>query len=208
MSSMPKASTASATPAQIDLALAALREITPVESIGDFLASRIEDDGTMTLRFVNKLAGYPGWQWNVSLSLLTDAEPTVLEAELIPDEGALLAPDWVPWSVRLAEFLEAQKLAAEAGLAIDEDVPEGLLELAEDNLSADEIDEVAEVLAEDASDDGDEFDDDDEDDDDDDESDDEDDDDSDDDDDDYPTVRDNVHSGDIDGVELDEDAFN
>ena len=213
MSSMPKASTASATPAQIDLALAALREITTPESIGEFLASRLEEGGTMTLRFENKLAGYPGWQWNVSLALLTDAEPSVLEAELIPDEGALLAPDWVPWSVRLAEFLEAQKLAAEAGLAIEEDVPEGLLELAEDNLSADEIDEVAEVLAEDASDDDDDFDDDDDDDDDDeddDESDDDDDDDdeSDDDDEDYPAVRDNVHSGDIDGVELDEDAFN
>ena len=206
MSSMPKASTASATPAQIDLALAALREITTPESIGEFLASRLEEGGTMTLRFENKLAGYPGWQWNVSLALLTDAEPSVLEAELIPDEGALLAPDWVPWSVRLAEFLEAQKLAAEAGLAIEEDVPEGLLELAEDNLSADEIDEVAEVLAEDASDDDDDFDDDDDDDEDDDESDDED--ESDDDDEDYPAVRDNVHSGDIDGVELDEDAFN
>lgn len=204
MSSMPKASTASATPAQIEIALAALREITTPESIGDFLASRLEEGGTMTLRFENKLAGYPGWQWNVSLALLTDAEPSVLEAELIPDEGALLAPDWVPWSVRLAEFLEAQKLAAEAGLAIEEDVPEGLLELAEDNLSADEIDEVAEVLAEDASDDDDDFDDDD----DDDEDEDEDDDESDDDDEDYPAVRDNVHSGDIDGVELDEDAFN
>lgn len=221
MSSMPKASTASASPAQIDLALAALREITTPESIGEFLASRLEEGGTMTLRFENKLAGYPGWQWNVSLALLSDADPTVLEAELIPDEGALLAPDWVPWSVRLAEFLEAQKLAAEAGLAIDEDVPEGLLELAEDNLSADEIDEVAEVLADDASDDDDdddldddsdedsEEDFDDESDDEDDESDDDDDDDEDeDDDDDYPGVRDNVHSGDIDGVELDEDAFN
>jgi hypothetical protein len=205
MSSMPKASTASATPAQIELALAALREITTVESIGEFLASRLEAGGTMTLRFENKLAGYPGWQWNVSLALLPDAEPTVLEAELIPDEGALLAPDWVPWSVRLAEFLEAQKLAAEAGLAIEEDVPEGLLELAEDNLSADEIDEVAEVLAEDASDDDDDFDDDD---DDDDEDDDDESDDDEESDDDYPAVRDNVHSGDIDGVELDEDAFN
>lgn len=192
---MPKAAVSPASPAQIDLALAALRKITPVESIGDFLASKLEDNGTMTLRFANKLDGYPGWQWNVSLALVPDSEPTVLEAELLADDGALLAPEWVPWSVRLAEFLEAQKQAAEAGLAMEEDVPEGLLELADENLSADEIAEVADDIADDVA------------------EEDEDEDldlDSDDDDfedeDDYLSARDNVHSGDIDGVELEEEA--
>lgn len=191
MSLTPEASSASATPAHIDLALVALREITPPKSIGDFVASRFEEGGILTMRFENKLPGYPGWQWNVSLALLENAEPTVLEAELLPEEGALLAPDWVPWSVRLAEFLEAQKRAAEAGLDMDEDAPEGLRELAEGDLSAEEIAEVAEDLADDVSENDDDLDVDDL-----------------DDEDDYPFVRDNVHSGDIDGVELDEDAFN
>jgi hypothetical protein len=37
----------------------------------------------------------------------------VLETELMPGEGALLAPDWVPWSERLEEYRAAQAAAGE-----------------------------------------------------------------------------------------------
>ena len=100
--------------------LAALAEITRPSSVGNFISRVDAEDGSYSLLFECLLDGYPGWQWNVSLAELDGDEPTVLEAELLPTEGALVAPDWVPWSQRLAEYLEAQKQAGideEAALA-------------------------------------------------------------------------------------------
>jgi hypothetical protein len=62
------------------------------------------------------MAGYPGWTWTVSLARVAGVEPSVLETELTPGDGALLSPDWVPWSERLADYKEVQaELAAQAG---------------------------------------------------------------------------------------------
>lgn len=104
-----------------DLALAALREITPADGIGPAAGYAIEDDGVVSLRFHTRLAGYPGWFWTVSVAVVDDAEPTVLEAELMPGDGALLAPDWVPWATRLAEYQAAQAATAAAGIGADAD---------------------------------------------------------------------------------------
>ena len=60
------------------------------------------------------MGGYPGWHWTVSVAELPDEEPTVLEAELLPGDGALLAPDWVPWSERLEDYEDAQARCAAA----------------------------------------------------------------------------------------------
>ncbi len=51
-----------------DLALAALHEITPASTIGAPAEYRLEADGVVSLRFENRLAGYPGWYWTVSLA--------------------------------------------------------------------------------------------------------------------------------------------
>jgi Nucleosome binding factor SPN, SPT16 subunit len=114
-----------------DIARAALAEITPVETVGALLDSTVEDDGVVTLSFAASLSGYPGWHWSVSVAALPDEEPTVLEAELLPGEGALLAPDWVPWAERLEEYRAAQAAAA----------AEQGEEASEDDDSADESDE-------------------------------------------------------------------
>lgn len=124
-----------------DLALAALREITPEATIGDPAGYRVEADGVVSLRFGNRLAGYPGWFWTVSLARVEDAEPTVLEVELLPGDGALLAPDWVPWAVRLADYHAAQAALAEAAHA-DEDEDDDHEELEDvDDLDASDFDE-------------------------------------------------------------------
>ncbi len=96
-----------------DLALSALREITPAETVGDAAGYALEDDGVVSLRFENLLTGYPGWFWTVSIARVDEEEPTVLEVELLPGDDALLAPDWVPWAVRLAEY-QAQQVILEA----------------------------------------------------------------------------------------------
>jgi hypothetical protein len=97
-----------------ELALAALREVTPESTIGEPAGSEVSEDGVVSLRFENRLAGYPGWYWTVSLAQVDDAPPTVLEVELLPGDDALLAPEWVPWAVRLAEYQAAQAAQAEA----------------------------------------------------------------------------------------------
>lgn len=105
-----------------DLARAALLEITKPATIGAFIAESKDDDGVITVRFESLQGGYPGWQWNVSLAHVDGYDPTVIESELLPADGALLAPDWVPWSDRLAEYKAAQEAAgldAEAALAAE-----------------------------------------------------------------------------------------
>lgn len=94
------------------LAREALAEVAKPGSVGGLIGETLED-GVHTLRFVSTLGGYPGWVWNVSLAELPDEPPTVLEAELMPGEGALVAPDWVPWSERLEEYRAAQAAAGE-----------------------------------------------------------------------------------------------
>ena len=127
-----------------DLALAALREITPASTIGPAAGYLAEEDGSVSLRFENRLAGYPGWYWTVTVARVDDAEPTVLEVELLPGDGALLAPEWVPWAERLAEYRAHQLELAEAAAAAGDDVA------ADEELDDDED----EVLDDDDDDDG------------------------------------------------------
>ena len=94
-----------------DLARAALREVTPESTIGEAAGYIVEDGGVVSLRFANRMDGYPGWFWTVSVAVVEGAEPTVLEVELLPGDGALLAPEWLPWAERLAEYQAAQAAA-------------------------------------------------------------------------------------------------
>lgn len=101
--------------AAVDLARAALQEITPASTVGEPAGHVVVDDHVVSLLFANTMAGYPGWFWTVTLSRTADdAAPNVLETELMPGDGALLAPQWVPWSERLADYRAAQEAAAAA----------------------------------------------------------------------------------------------
>jgi hypothetical protein len=102
------------TPEQIELARAGLLEITDATSVGDAFARVDEVDGVVSVLFHCTLDGYPGWHWTVSLGTVEGEAPTVLEAELQPGEGALLAPDWVPWTDRLAEYQAQQQAESES----------------------------------------------------------------------------------------------
>lgn len=165
--------------AAVDMGRAALLDFTPADTIGRVIGHVAEEEHVVTLWFECRLPGYPGWHWAVSLSRIGDeTKPTVLESELMPGESALLAPEWVPWSERLAEY-QASKLAHDD----DEHDDESDDDSDDDELDDDELD--------------DDHDDDDEHDDDDDDEDDEDDDFADDD------VQQKSHAGDIDGLEID-----
>lgn len=133
-----------------DLARAALTDITPAATVGDPVGYTVEPDGVVSLRFENQLGGYPGWFWTVSLARVDDGEPSVLEVELLPGEGALVAPEWIPWAVRLADYHAQQLAAAEASaLLLAEDATDvGELEdddLEDDELEDDDLDDLDDV---------------------------------------------------------------
>jgi Uncharacterized conserved protein len=125
----------------VDLARASLEELTPADTIGELLDRTVEDDGVLTLSFAAKLSGYPGWHWSVSVAELPGEEPTVLEAELLPGDGALLAPDWVPWAERLEEYRAAQAAAAAERGESAEDADDSEDDDLDDDDSDDESDE-------------------------------------------------------------------
>jgi len=106
------------------LARAALEEGTPASTVGALRDIMIADD-VATVRFATRQGGYLGWFWTVSIAVNPGMEPSVLESELMPGEGALTAPDWVPWSDRLEDYLAQQAADAQsAGSADDQDSDE------------------------------------------------------------------------------------
>jgi hypothetical protein len=101
----------------VDVALAGLHEITPTATVGALISESTDEEGVSTVLFASAMPGYPDWHWTVSLATLPGEEPTVLEAELLPGEGAVLAPDWVPWADRLEDYKAAQAAIAAGELA-------------------------------------------------------------------------------------------
>lgn len=96
------------------LAHKALLEVTEESTVGSFAGTTDEGDGVVSVLFANRMAGYPGWRWTVSVAHVEGEDPSVLEVELMPGDGSLLAPEWVPWSERLADYRAAQEGVDEA----------------------------------------------------------------------------------------------
>jgi len=102
-------------------ALTALLEVQPAETVGDFVSETDEGEHVTTYRFATTLSGYPGWNWAIAVADLPGDEPTIVESELLPAEGALLAPDWIPWSDRMDDYRAAQIALGEAAAEADGD---------------------------------------------------------------------------------------
>ncbi|MHA3702046.1 DUF3027 domain-containing protein [Jatrophihabitans sp. YIM 134969] len=94
---------------RVDAALAAAVELareaaveTGGESVGEHLGVRAEGERLATHAFAADLPGYRGWHWSVTLARAPRAKVvTVDEVVLLPGDGAVLAPAWVPWSERV-----------------------------------------------------------------------------------------------------------
>jgi Protein of unknown function (DUF3027) len=126
----------------VDVARAALVEITPEANIGAFVSEETNDEGVSTILFASAMLGYPDWFWTVSVAQLPDEDPTVLEAELLPGEGALIAPDWIPWSDRLEDYKAAQAAIASGELSeIDDSEGDDSDDDSDDDDSDDDVDE-------------------------------------------------------------------
>ncbi|GAA2174069.1 hypothetical protein GCM10009846_18580 [Agrococcus versicolor] len=98
------------------LAEAALDEIAPAGAVGE-IVDAIDEQGVLALRHRSTLPGYPDWLWTVTLATDDAGVHTVLEVALLPGADSLVAPEWVPWADRLADYLAAKEAAG----ADDED---------------------------------------------------------------------------------------
>jgi hypothetical protein len=71
-------------------------------TVGEHLGVTAVGDRIVTHAFATSLSGYTGWHWAVTLARAPRSKTvTVDEVVLLPGDGALLAPAWVPWSERL-----------------------------------------------------------------------------------------------------------
>lgn len=71
--------------------------------VGDHLGVIAEGERLVTHYFSCLSRGYGGWRWAVTLARAPRARTaTVCETVLLPGDGAILAPAWVPWSDRIA----------------------------------------------------------------------------------------------------------
>ena len=124
----------------------ALVEITDPQTIGAEDGYEVHEAHVLTLYFECRLPGYPGWRWAATLARVDEgSEVNVLEVELLPGAGAVTAPEWVPWSQRLAQYRETQsRQAVDEATAAEE----AAAELADE----DEIDPEDDLLENDFSD--------------------------------------------------------
>ena len=134
-----------------DRARLAAVEAAPKNGVGDFLTQIEEDENVYTFLFAAKMKGYVGWTWSVSL-FANDEDTSVSEVNLMPGEDSLIAPNWVPWSERLADYKALQvELEAQAALEAEEngtaDDDEDSEEATETESEPGEVAEAAEDLA-------------------------------------------------------------
>lgn len=85
----------------VDLARRVAREAAGAK-VGAHLGVEQDEDLVATHSFATNDPAYVGWRWAVTVTRAegTD-EVTVDEVVLLPGEGALLAPSWVPWAERI-----------------------------------------------------------------------------------------------------------
>nr|WP_218908684.1 DUF3027 domain-containing protein [Nocardiopsis sinuspersici] len=86
----------------VDLARSVAAEAGRPEWVGEHLTPHIEDTRLITHYFTCLDPAYPGWNYAVTVVRASRAKRvTVNEVVLLPGEGAIVAPEWVPWKERL-----------------------------------------------------------------------------------------------------------
>lgn len=87
----------------VDRAREVLLECAEPGSVGQALDFEMLGDRLGVHYFACDARAYPGWRWAVSVTRVPRAKTaTVCETTLVPAEGALLSPAWVPYADRLA----------------------------------------------------------------------------------------------------------
>jgi hypothetical protein len=130
---------------QKDFARTALIEAAGRSKVGNFIEVFEEEGGVATFLFENNQKGYVGWRWSITIFQADKkSAATVSEIVLLPGPDSLVAPDWVPWSERLADYKALQlELEKQAALEAEDDDDE----LEDDSEETEEAEEVPEDLA-------------------------------------------------------------
>ena len=89
--------------AAVDLARQAAEDVAEPGTVGEHLGVTLDDGGLTMHSFRCTARGYRGWRWAVTLAHLPGSDRvTVCDTVLLPGADAVRAPEWVPWSDRLA----------------------------------------------------------------------------------------------------------
>ncbi|HEV7194743.1 MAG TPA: DUF3027 domain-containing protein [Pedococcus sp.] len=87
----------------IDLARDAAASIAEPGTVGDHLGLQMDDERIGTHFFACTASAYPGWRWAITVARVPRGKvATVCETNLVPGEGALLSPEWLPYADRIA----------------------------------------------------------------------------------------------------------
>ena len=82
--------------------IAAVENAGDEKLVGILVEKESESPNLSTYLFEAFLPGYVGWRWAVIVAQLDgDSAPTLCDVVLLPGAGALLAPDWIPYSERI-----------------------------------------------------------------------------------------------------------
>lgn len=88
--------------AALDVARAGAEAVAHPRPVGEHVGFEMVSDRLGTHYFASTDAGYVGWCWAVTVARVPRGRvATVCEVDMTPREGALLAPEWVPWEERL-----------------------------------------------------------------------------------------------------------
>ena len=88
--------------AAVDVARAGAEAVAHPRPVGEHVGFEMVSDRLATHYFASTDEGYVGWCWSVTIARVPRGRvATVCEVDMTPRDGALLAPEWVPWEDRL-----------------------------------------------------------------------------------------------------------
>ncbi len=86
----------------VELAFAAAEDVAGIGRVGDHQGVTADGERTATHYFAARERGYVGWRWAVTVTRASRSKQvTVDETVLLPGDGAILAPRWLPWGERI-----------------------------------------------------------------------------------------------------------
>ncbi|MEP7368939.1 MAG: DUF3027 domain-containing protein [Dermatophilaceae bacterium] len=89
--------------AAIDQAREAAESIAEPDTVGEHLGAVMSEERLATHYFACTATAYPGWRWAITVArVLRGKKATICETNLVPGEGALLSPQWLPYDQRVA----------------------------------------------------------------------------------------------------------
>ncbi len=87
----------------VDTAREAAASIAEQGTVGDHLGMEMVEERLATHYFACTAFAYRGWRWSVSVARVPRSKAvTVCETNLVPGDGSMLSPEWVPYAERLA----------------------------------------------------------------------------------------------------------